>query len=440
MGFNRVVERIEAVYQLSRLCHPARQKLTAHRRYHQVVIGRGLTSFSTFTFGFMVFCASPAHAIPAATFSKLDAIRWQDDVYSIEVPETAPENQALSEPTELMDVPDLVPLAQPPFSENHPDASDNSAALQQSDRAARSFETDDSTPWLAQQTQPSDQSEQLEGTTGMPGQENPIAGEALPEAATPSDPELGNLLLRELEVPQPKPPPTVFLLGGVDYFGSDNILLDNRDPVDDQLFRYGISVLAIPALGPQTILVISAEGNLIRYANQSQLNYNELRAGVGVRQFFSSSMYGELGLSAQQLYQADGGDRLLSDYAVQLTVVRQDPLLPRLSLGSLYQLLVSFTDPNDRSRVINTLGVSLAYQLSPKLQAVLDYQFELTNYTQQSRNDVYNQVIAQLSYTLSPNAQISLFGGLSFGNSSDSDINLNSGIFGVSLDLNVPLF
>ena len=261
-------------------------------------------------------------------------------------------------------------------------------------------------------------------------------------SAETSDSELGILRLREQELEQIEPQDdsseTVFFIGRLSYFKSDNILLDRLDPVDDQLLSLGATLLAAPSLGPNTLLITSVEGSLIHYSQLSELDYRELEFRASIRQFLSARTYGEIGWSNQQLF--NDGDRFFNDHSLRLTLARRDPLIPDLRLDSFYQLRLSFAEPGDRSRIVNTLGVALNYNIQPNLQAALDYQLTLTDFTQQDREDTYSQLVAQLSYDLSRNSRVILFGGFSFGGSSDSDVDFNSSIFGASIDVNVSLF
>lgn len=259
-----------------------------------------------------------------------------------------------------------------------------------------------------------------------------------------SDPELGILRLREQEVEQIEAQSdspsaeTVFFIGRLSYFKSDNILLDRLDPIEDELISLSATLLAAPSLGPDTLLIASVEGGLIHYNELSGLDYRELEFRASLRQFLSARTYGEIGWSNQQLF--DDSDRFFNDHSLRLSLARRDPLASDLRLDSFYQLRLGFADPSERSRITNTVGVGLNYNLQPDLQVGLDYQLTLTDFTQQDREDLYNQVVAQLSYDLSRNSRIILFGGFSFGDSSDSEVDFNSAIFGASIDVNVPLF
>ena len=262
------------------------------------------------------------------------------------------------------------------------------------------------------------------------------------EAAMGDDPELGKLRLRELgETPPPseRSKPTVSLLGNAGYLRSNN-LFAGVDPVDDGLLRSGLTLLATPSLGPRTSLFAAVTGNLIRYGEQSEFDYDELRLNLGLRQQLSSRAYGEVGWRNRNLFDEEDGDRFLNDHSFYLELGRRDTLAKQLSLDTFYQFRLSFADPDSRSQATNSLGASLIYSLNPSLQAALDYQFALANFTEQEREDQYHQLIARLTYTLSPNSRLYVFGGHNFGNSSDPNIDFDGLVFGAGVDFNLTLF
>ncbi|MEW6493209.1 MAG: hypothetical protein AB1589_12000 [Cyanobacteriota bacterium] len=277
---------------------------------------------------------------------------------------------------------------------------------------------------------------------GSPSEVLPLPPENPSETEQPAsgeDPELGILRLRELPAPPPPSKPAVYLLGGAGYFRSNNIF-SGVDPIDDGLFRTGLTLLAVPSLGPQTSLFASVGGNIFRYSDLSEYDYNELRFSAGIRQQIGSRSYGELGWNNRQLFSEDGGDRFLNDHSAYLELGRRDLLAERLTLDTYYQLRLSFANPSDRSQVINSVGASLGYNLSPSLLLALDYQFAFADFTQQEREDQYHQLLARMNYTLSPNSRLYLFGGKSFGSSSDSEIDFDGLVFGAGVDFSLTLF
>ena len=282
-------------------------------------------------------------------------------------------------------------------------------------------------------------------------------------SSNPADPELGVLRLQEIPpkgpptLPPPPPPPkhaSVYLQGRLDYFRSNNVF-SSLDSQADGLIRSGLTLFYAPALGKKTYLITSIDGNLIRYGNISRLNYNELRLRAGIWQQLSPNMFAELDWSSQKLYTAQtglqdplSGDRFFNDNSVSLDLSRSDKLSPKLTLSTFYQIRMSFASPNNpefndplnRSRLINTFVGSLNYNLSPSSVMALDYQYAWSHYTQQARDDHYHQLLARFTYTFTPSTQFNLFGGYSFGNSSETLIKYNSFIFGVGLSFNLPLF
>lgn len=260
------------------------------------------------------------------------------------------------------------------------------------------------------------------------------------------DPELGCLPLQPLLPSPPARQPVIYLLIRADYFRSSNVF-SAVDPVDDGLIRPGLTLFTAPAIGRNTYFVGSIDGNLIRYNTQSQIDYNELGLRAGIFQRLSPTMFGEIGWSNQQLFIAGSkipglpvGTRFLNDHAIRFELSRRDQLNKRLSLKTFYQLRLSFADPDSRSRLLNSLVASFSYDLQPKLQAGLDYQFALANFTVVDRDDQYHQLAARLTYTAFRNTQLNVFVGYSFGNSSDPTIDFSGLILGVSLTVNIGLF
>ncbi|AFZ18263.1 hypothetical protein [Allocoleopsis franciscana] len=253
------------------------------------------------------------------------------------------------------------------------------------------------------------------------------------------DPELGKLRLRELPAPPPPSKPAVYLLGGVGYFRSNNIL-SGIDPIDDGVFRAGLTLLATPSLGPDTTLLAAVGGNINRYGELSVYDYDELNFNLGLRQKIGSRSYGEVGWSNRQLFSQNSGDRFLNDHSLYLELGRRDVLAKQLTLDTFYQLRVSLANPSDRSGVSNYVGASLGYTPIPPLEVALDYQFAFADFTQQERQDQYHQLLARMSYTLTPNSRAYLYAGSSFGDSSRPDIDFDGFVFGAGVNFNLTLF
>ncbi len=298
---------------------------------------------------------------------------------------------------------------------------------------------------------PSDRAGEESSTHASSAPQDPELGVILAKPTQEIDPELGFPRLRErilepLPLPVAARQPSVYLITRVDYFRTTNVF-SGADPVSDGLIRSGLTLFYAPAIGRNTYLVTSIDGNLIRYGRLGFLNYNELRLRAGVLQRLTPRTFGEIGWSSQQLFatkeglvEAFRGNRFLNDNSIRFELSRQDTLSKKLALNTFYQFRVSFADPNDRSRLINSFISSLSYSWSPSFQTAIDYQLAWSHFTQQSREDVYHQLVGRLTYTITSQSQLNVFSGFSFGHSSDSRINFDGFILGVGVVLNLPLF
>lgn len=258
------------------------------------------------------------------------------------------------------------------------------------------------------------------------------------------DPELGRLRLQEQPLLEESIEETdedsVFLLGRLSFFSSDNILLDAFDPVDDQVFEGGLGLFASPQIGPNTYLFGGIGRSLSVYSNLSGLNYSDLEINAGIRQVIFDDTYVDASWTNQQFFGLDSSGRFFTDNSLRLAVSHREQLTQQLFLDGYYQLRFSFTDPSDRSRIFNNFGISLGYDLEPGLEAGLGYQLILSDFTQEERHDSYHEVTAQLSYDISENARVTVFGGFSFGDSTEQSLNFNSSLFGLIFSTNFSLF
>ena len=285
----------------------------------------------------------------------------------------------------------------------------------------------------------------------------PTQGGSNPPQQPSEDPELGRLLLRQQEVPppaspqvKPTPPPTappapqtrrepvLHLLPRISFFQTNNVF-SGIDPIDDSLIFSSLTLWSTPRLAENTYLSASADGNLIRYINQSEFNYNLLRFKVGVSQRLNRQMWGEMGWTNQQFYRTDG-DRFLNEQMAYLSLSRQDRITQKLIFNSYYDLRVSVADPDTRSRVINSLYLSLSYYFRPNLQVGLDYQFERSDFTQQDRFDQYHRILGRLTYGVLRDSQVNVLGGVTLGGSSDPFIDFDSLFFSVTYSVDFSIF
>ena len=268
------------------------------------------------------------------------------------------------------------------------------------------------------------------------------------------DPDLGILRIRDQPtfptLAEPARPKFGFLLARMAIANSDNILLAVNDVgglTGDAFLRPSLGLALYPALGPQTAFIATADVGLQRYVSQSVLNYDDLRFRVGVRQGLSPRSYGQLILGYQELFRP-GAERsqFFKNTSLGLTLGRRDPLATNLILDSYY--LAQFngaqsrsgTTLTDFSRFFQSAGTYLGYDITPQLQAGLSYQINLIDYTSQDRHDTFQQVLGQVAYRISPTVRVSVYGGVSFGRSSEPRVQFNDTFFGAVLEATVPLF
>ncbi|MCC5646333.1 hypothetical protein LC607_26110 [Nostoc sp. CHAB 5824] len=279
----------------------------------------------------------------------------------------------------------------------------------------------------------------------------------LPESD--SDRELGlRVRLRPLE--QPSFPPTEesvakfkpigYLQGRVGYFQTNNIFSSNDIPIEDGLIISGLTLAsAYFPLGAKTYLNGSIDGNLIRYVNQSQYHYNQVRFNLSIYQQFSRRMYGEINWSNQQLFYANtsdrldsfkAGDRFLNENSLQLSLGRRDPLTSKLILNSFYELSVNFADPLSRNRIINSFWLSLNYYLQKPLQVGIDYQANFSDFTQRDREDQFHRLFGHLNYRISDTSNMNVQAGVSLGSSTAENIDFDGWFFSINYNLQLGQF
>ncbi|WP_242041858.1 outer membrane beta-barrel protein [Alkalinema sp. FACHB-956] len=240
--------------------------------------------------------------------------------------------------------------------------------------------------------------------------------------------------------PSPRKQPTVQLLLRSSAFTSSNITSLRDFAPSDTVFVNGAMLLATPKLGDSTRLIALAGGNLVRFANRGDSNYNSVNFNVAIQQRLAPGTYGQLGWVQEKLYRSDGGDRLLRDNSLQFILGNQSQIGKKLRLDTSYELRASFADPDDQSRLNHTLGARLRYDITPQLQGALDYRLSFKDYTQVDRFDTEHQVSAMAIYNLSRDVFVAGNVSYLFGRSSNSDNNPNNLSIGVSLGVNIPLF
>ncbi|MEH2165404.1 MAG: hypothetical protein V7K41_01730 [Nostoc sp.] len=274
-----------------------------------------------------------------------------------------------------------------------------------------------------------------------------------------SDRELGlRVRLRPLEQqlpppteqPVPKFKPIGYLQGRVGYFQTSNIFSSNYSPIEDGLIISGLTLASTYfPLGSKTFVNGSIDGNLIRYINQSEYHYNQVRLNLSIYHQLSQRMFGEISWSNQQLFYANSsdrfdsfkaGDRFLNENSLQLSLGRRDPLTSRLTLDSFYELSVNFADPQSRNRIINSFWVSLNYYLQKPLQVGIDYQMSLSDFTQRDREDEFYRLFGHLNYQISDTINMNVQGGVSLGSSTAENIDFDGWFFSINYSLQLGRF
>ncbi|WP_414624260.1 hypothetical protein [Calothrix sp. CCY 0018] len=253
-----------------------------------------------------------------------------------------------------------------------------------------------------------------------------------------------------IEKPEEKFKPVGYLLGRVGYFHTSNIFSSRTNPVDDGLIFSGLTLAAAPfKIAPKTYLNGSIDGNIIRYGDQSEFDYNQIRFNLGIYQQLTSKMYGEIGWNNQQLFYSknsdrfnfSSGDKFLNENSFRLSVGRRDPLGKKLNLDSFYELRLSLTNPpEDRNRVINYVWLSLNYNLQQSFRVGVDYQFSLSNFLERSREDQYHRISANLRYSISDLTSINLQSGFALGGSTDRNIDFDGWFFSVNYNWDLGQF
>jgi Putative beta-barrel porin 2 len=271
---------------------------------------------------------------------------------------------------------------------------------------------------------------------------DPLASEPL-EPLDESDvrSEIGELQPFTLPTPQKsRPQPTVQLLLRSAVYTSSNITALRDFSPSDTVFVNSAMLLATPKLGESTRLIASVGGGLTKFASLGDSNYNHLSFNVALQQRITNGTYAQLGWLQENLYRAEGGDRLLRDNSLQFILGRQDQIAKKLRLDTTYDFRASFTDRDDQSRLTHSLGTRLRYDVSPKLQTALEYRLHLKDYTRVDRFDTEHQISALATYNITPDLFVAGNVSYLFGRSSNPDNNPNNLSIGISIGANIPIF
>jgi hypothetical protein len=272
---------------------------------------------------------------------------------------------------------------------------------------------------------------------------SPISETTEPENSEQADSDLGEIKIiptPKVKQPPQAPQPDVQLLLRSSGFSSSNITGVDFLQRSDTVFINSATLLATPKLGSETRLIAAASGGLARFATKDEYNYNYLNFNVGIQQRLTPKVYGQLGWVQDRLYSVSSDKRLLLDDSVRLVIGRQDSLSSNLRLDSYYELRASFSTPKTESRIANSLGARLRYDLTPKLQGALDYRLTFKDYTEQERFDTQHQIGLDLVYNINQDLFIGSSASYLFGSSSQSFSDMNNFSVGINLGLNLPLF
>lgn len=278
--------------------------------------------------------------------------------------------------------------------------------------------------------------ELAEDEVAEPSDVDPDLGVLRLSPKTEADSDLGRLRLQPT-VEEPPRRPVVYATVRSSAFLSDNTF-SSTDPIEDGLVKTGIGLRAVPALGSRTFLIATANGNIVRYFDETDFNYDELELRASIYHRITRRAYIDVGWRNEQFF-AESGDRFLSDHQLRASIGRRDRIGP-VSINTAYQFRRSFADPNRRSRLLNRLSLSARYPLRSDVDLGISYQLSLIDFTDIDRNDHYSQVLGELSYRPSSTTRLSLFGGGRFGDSSSDFVDFDSALIGITFSLNLPLF
>lgn len=288
----------------------------------------------------------------------------------------------------------------------------------------------------------------LQQTQSSPSTSNPELGLRIRPRTLPQSP-IEQQPLPTIEKPVVQFKPLGYLQARVGYFNSSNIFSASVDPVEDSLIFYGLTLAsAYFPLGSNTYITGSIDGNQIYYLDQSIYNYNQLRFNLSLYRQLSQRMYGEISWSNQLLFYANNGDnfkagdRFLNENSIRLSLGRRDPLTTKLVLDSFYELSLNLSDPENRSRIINSFWLSLSYLLQKPLQVGINYQLNLSDFTNRpdSREDEFHRLFGHLTYRVSTYSNLNLQGGVSFGDSNAPNIDFDGWFFSLNYSWNLGQF
>jgi len=216
----------------------------------------------------------------------------------------------------------------------------------------------------------------------------------------------------ELAVVQPSPDLQVGVVSAV---------LSNSDvrattDFTSTTFYNSARLSANPILGTNTRLSARLSGDLVRFVDDD--GYNSINALLGIQQAFDENVFGELGWSYRQLYGLGSRDDL-SEHSARLNLNITESLSSQTFIRASNNLAGIFANPDERSRVSNTLSITLSHQLVPRLNGLLNYSFVYEDFTQEDITAIRQQVSSQLIYQLNQEFYVGASASYLFGDAVD---------------------
>jgi hypothetical protein len=223
------------------------------------------------------------------------------------------------------------------------------------------------------------------------------------------------------------------------YLGISNARFETEDTISDGLLIGSIALEGTPRIAENLQLLASVGASLVRYADQSDLDFNRINGSLGVFWNFAANTYTRLEVQAQQYTDTDSGDETFSDVAVQFQLGQNQRLREQIQLGYYYQLRGNFADPDSFSRWGNSFNLFVQFPVLTRLSGQLGYRLLLESYSTVDRSDVENQITAELRYAFSE--QLSLRGFTFYTNtaSNQEEFDVDSFAYGIGFNATFSL-
>ncbi len=231
-------------------------------------------------------------------------------------------------------------------------------------------------------------------------------GNALGESSNVADDSFGAQLILKEQTREP----SFTLSGGSSFFYTSNVALTRRDTRDDFFAVVNAAGSWTRRLQPEVELQVGLQGALFRYDRSSQLDFNNLGAGLGVswtpQRWSGVSIFGRYDFT--ELIDRHGNE-ILRDHQFSLSAQKVFVLgrSHAFSLGALGSAGIS----NPAAAERNQAGLFAGYrlQLTRVLETDLLYRISGQSYSDGNRLDL-NQVLSwNLRYRLGKWAEANLY-------------------------------